>query len=111
MAEVARAEELAHNDTLPVASGERLRSDIGDVASRNRRDGEVRRNGVPVDPFVLDEPEHIVEVLEERYRPEEQHVRTFEVLEAFLLRVQARDRTGPPAQIRSQAAQRDDVPD
>ena len=45
-AEVALAEQLAHDDALPVAGLERLGRDISDVAGCDHRDGEVRRNGV-----------------------------------------------------------------
>lgn len=71
----------------------------------------MRVAGVPVDPLVLDEPELLVEVLEEGHRTKEEHVRAREPLEAFLLRVQARKQTCSFAQIGAEAAQEDDVPD
>ena len=56
---VARPKQLAHDDALPVAGLERLRRDIGDVASSDHRDGEVRRDRVSIDPLVLDDSDHI----------------------------------------------------
>ena len=40
LGDIARPEQFAHDDAVPVAGPERLRRDIGDIACRDHRDRE-----------------------------------------------------------------------
>jgi hypothetical protein len=88
-----------------------LRRNIGNVTRRDHRQRKVGSERIATDALVLDQRQNSIEILEERNRAKDQHIRPIESTEALFLGMHAHNHSGARGLVCSDAAQEDDISD